>query len=725
MAHTELKISGMTCAACSGRIERVLSKADGVSAVNVNLTTEIASVDFDDNVLTQNDIIAKIQKLGFGAEEYDENKEEKDTKEDKKILYSFIVSAFLTFPLILGMFLNWFGVHIHFLHNPWFQLIISTPVQFVIGWRFYKHGFLAAKAKSPNMDVLIALGTSAAYFFSLYNVFTGKITPGSMEGLYFESSMTVITLILLGKYMEARAKNKTSDAIRKLMELQPETATIIVDGKEKTVTIGEVEHGDIILVRPGERIPVDGVIIEGGSSVDESALTGESLPADKSLGDNVFCATINKSGAFKMEAAKIGKDTALSQIIRMVKAAQGHKAPIQKTADKVSAVFVPAILVIALLTFVAWVSNLRSIETALINAVSVLVIACPCSLGLATPTAIMVGTGLGAENGILIKGGEYLETAHKISTVIFDKTGTITKGEPEVTDIIMLDNSDMKEEEVIDIAAAAESLSEHPLGTAIAQLSNTPKQIENFKAVTGKGIVASLSETPIAIGTRELMAYNNCPVSTNAEAIASELENQGKTAMFVLIGDRIRSIIAVADTIKKESKAAIEELNKLGIDVCMITGDNHRTAMAIANSVGITTVFADAKPENKSDYIKKLQAEGRICAMVGDGINDAPALATADIGIAMSNGTDIAMEAADITLMQGNPALVASAIKLSGYTMKKIKQNLFWAFIYNSIGVPFAALGFLNPVIAGAAMAFSSVSVVTNSLLLKRKGKKL
>lgn len=723
MVREEFKISGMTCAACSGRIERVLLKTNGVLSVNVNLTTEIASVEYDSEILDAEDIVLKVIKLGFGAEKYDETKEEKKNTEDKTLLFSFALSAIFTFPLIMGMLLGWFGVHLSFLHNPWLQFILATPVQFLIGWRFYKHGFLALKAKSPNMDVLIALGTSAAYFFSLYNVLTGKIVHGTMEGLYFESSMTVITLILLGKYMEARAKHKTSDAIRKLMELQPDTATLIVGGVEKVVNIGEVEIGDILLVRPGERIPVDGVVTEGESSVIEAALTGESLPIDKKSGDTVFCATINKSGAFKMQANRIGNNTALSQIIKMVKAAQGHKAPIQKTADKVSAVFVPAILVIAFITFVGWLIYSGNIETGIINAVSVLVIACPCSLGLATPTAIMVGTGLGAEHGILIKGGEYLETAHRITSVILDKTGTITKGEPDVTDIITTAGVD--KDEIIEIAAAVESLSEHPLGIAIAKLKTGELIVERFTSVTGMGVTAEVNGKKIAIGTRKLMLQCGAEISDDTDNVASSLEADGKTAMFVSVDEKLSAIIAVADTVKEESAAAITELKNMGIEVCMITGDNRKTAEAIAKSVGINTVFAEAKPENKSEYIKKLQADGKICAMVGDGINDAPALAASDIGIAMSNGTDIAMEAADITLMNGNPMLIPSAIKLSGFTINKIKQNLFWAFIYNSIGVPFAAFGFLNPIIGGAAMAFSSVSVVTNSLLLKRKGKKI
>ncbi len=723
MIYQDFKISGMTCAACSGRIERVLSKAEGVISCTVNLTTEIATVGYDEKTLTADDIINKIIKLGFGAEIYiEENDKNSDNKEYKKLKISFFISLVLTLPLLLGMVCDWVGINIHFLHNPYFQLVLATPVQFVIGYRFYKHGFLALKAKSPNMDVLIALGTSSAYFFSLYNVLTGKVIHGSMEGLYFESSMTIITLILLGKFLESRAKSKTSEAIKKLMELQPDTATVIRDGIEKTVSIGEVEIDDIILVKPGERIPVDGVIINGESSVDESALTGESLPVDKNVGDNVFCATINKAGAFKIEVLRVGKDTTLSQIIKMVKAAQGHKAPIQKVADKVSAVFVPAILLVAIITLVGWMIYSGDFETSLLNAVSVLVIACPCSLGLATPTAIMVGTGLGAEHGILIKGGEYLETAHKIQAIVFDKTGTITKGEPDITDVISYDT---EKDELIKIVSSIEAMSEHPLGRVIAEMTADRLEVTDFKSHTGMGVSGCVSLNKVFIGTRELMSENNIDVSDNIKETILRLENEAKTVMLVGSGHKVIGLIAVADTIKDESKEAIAELKNMKIDIYMITGDNKRTADAIGKLSGIDNIFAEAKPEDKASYIKKLKEEGKICAMVGDGINDAPALAVSDIGIAMSNGTDIAMESADITLVNNNLKLIPSVIKLSGFTIKKVKQNLFWAFIYNSIGVPFAAFGFLNPIIAGAAMAFSSVSVVTNSLLLKRKGKKI
>lgn len=726
MLRIELKIMGMTCAACSGRIERVLSKTDGISSANVNLTTEIATITFNESLISSDGIINKIQKLGFDAVIYDDAEEKENKSTDKKLLFSFLISAVFTLPLISGMILDLFGFSVHFLHNPYLQLILATPVQFIIGFRFYKHGFLALRAKSPNMDVLIALGTSAAYFFSLYNIFAGNVAHGSMEGLYFESSMTIITLILLGKTMEQRAKSKTTDAIRKLMELQPDFATLIKDGVEKTVKIGEIEVGDIILIRPGERIPADGIIVEGFSSVDESSLTGESVPVDKKMGDNVFCATINSLGALKVEVTHIGKDTSLSKIIKMVKEAQGHKAPIQKTADKVSAVFVPAILIIAMLTFVIWIILSKNIETSLINAVSVMVIACPCSLGLATPTAIMVGTGLGAEKGILIKGGEHLEAAHKISAIVFDKTGTVTKGKPEVTDVIVLTN-EISKEEIIKISAAAESMSEHPLGRAIAKYSdgNDNSSISDFKSHTGMGISAIVNNVCVAIGTRELMCDFKTEITKDAESSAAVYENDGKTAMFVSFDNKLVSIIAVADAVKETSAEAIEKLCAMGIKTYMMTGDNSRTAAAIAKSIKTDGYFAEAKPEDKAEYIKELREKGYICAMVGDGINDAPALAASDVGIAMSNGTDIAIEAADITLMNGNLLLVPSAIRLSGFTMRKIHQNLFWAFIYNTIGVPFAAFGFLNPVIAGAAMAFSSVSVVTNSLLLKRKGKLL
>ncbi len=720
MQHQEFKIGGMTCAACSGRIERVLAKTAGIESVHVNLTTSIASVSYDESLLSSTDIIAKIVKLGFEAEVFSGDfSEDAVQKEDRNLMYSLIFSGVLTVPLILGMVLSWFGIHLHFLHLPWLQLILATPIQFVVGWRFYKHGFLALKAGSPNMDVLIALGTGAAYFFSLYNVLSGNTQPGSMEGLYFESSMTIITLILLGKYLEARARAKTSDAIGKLIALQPQTATLIKDGNIQTIPLAEVQTGDILLVRPGEKIPVDGEIIEGHSSIDESMLTGESMPCDKGMGDTVFCASINLSGAFQMRAERIGRDTTLSQIISLVRSAQGVKAPIQKIADKVSAVFVPSILGIALLTFLGWFFLNGSLETALLNGISVLVIACPCSLGLATPTAIMVGTGLGAQKGILIKGGEYLETAHKLTAIVFDKTGTITNGTPALTDVIPVAGN---REELLSPVAAMEALSQHPLGRAIVQAAEAEQlsrpSVTDFESITGKGISAKINAGLWVVGTRTLMQEHQVETG-NLEDIASSLEAMGKTVMFVGANGKLMGLLAVADTIKPSAALAIRQLKELGCKVSMLTGDNQKTANAIASLAGIEEVFAEVLPNNKARQIATLQEDGHLVAMVGDGINDAPALATADIGIAMGGGTDVAIESADITLMRGDLTLVPTAIRLSRKTMQKIRQNLFWAFLYNSIGVPFAALGFLSPMLAGAAMAFSSVSVVTNSLLLK------
>ncbi len=720
MQTQELKIGGMTCAACSGRIERVLQKLDGVSQVNVNLTTSIATVVFSEEIISLEDIIQRIIKLGFEASPFIPEEEETfgRKKELVRLKISLIVSSLLTLPLILGMFLSWFGLHIHFLHNPWFQFVLATPVQFVIGWRFYKHGFYALKALSPNMDVLVALGTGVAYFYSVYNVFSGQTVPGSMEGLYFESSMTIITLILFGKFLEARAGEKTTDAITQLISLQPQTARILKDGIEKEIQLAEIEPGDILIVRPGEKIPVDGYITSGHSSIDESMLTGESLPCDKTAGDKVFCASINLAGSFQMCAERIGKDTTLSQMIKLVRNAQGSKAPIQKIADKVSAIFVPAVLAIAAITFTVWLIATKNFETSLLNSISVLVIACPCSLGLATPTAIMVGTGLGAKWGILIKGGEHLETAHKISAVLLDKTGTITKGQPAVTDVVAQD-----EYELLSDIAAIENLSEHPLAKAICRFAKENSlvlpEIKNFEAFAGMGVSACCKGRTLFVGTRKLMEENSIDYQSFEEA-AIRLESAGKTVMFAGSAAGLEGLIAVADTLKEDSAYAVTQLKNMGIEVIMLTGDNHATAQFIASQVGIERVYSQVLPDNKSRIVKDLQKDGYTVAMAGDGINDAPALVAADVGFAMSDGTHIAMESADITLMQGRLSLVPAAIRLSRKTIQKIRQNLFWAFFYNSIGIPFAALGFLNPVLAGSAMAFSSVSVVLSSLLLRR-----
>ena len=721
----------MSCAACAAKIEKKLNKLEGVKTAAVNLAAEKAVVEFESSKIKAFELIKTIETLGYKAEQEEEagqdREKEQREKEINKLRRELVISAVLSSPLILAMVLTLINLDIAFLHNEWFQLILATPIQFIIGYRFYKNSYYALKAKSANMDVLIAMGTSAAYFFSIYHAFFVPVPAHGemvMKELYFEASAVIITLILLGKYLEAVAKGKTSEAIKKLMGLQAKTARIIRDGNEVDIPIAEVEVGDIVVVRPGEKIPVDGIITEGNSSVDEAMLTGESLPVEKNIGDAVIGATINKYGTFKFRATKVGKDTVLSQIIKMVEDAQGSKAPIQKIADQVAGVFVPVVLVIALGTFLVWyflISGGQDITPAIISSVAVLVIACPCALGLATPTAIMVGTGKGAENGILFKGGEHLERTYKIDTIVLDKTGTITKGQPEVTDILPLGK--MAVEEILTLAAITEKKSEHPLGVAIYE--NAKKHFsdiadpDRFEALPGRGVTVAIGDKVLDIGTRKMMREKNLDIDPIELAIA-KFEDEGKTAMLFAVNGVMEAIIAVADTLKENSVEAINELKRMGIEVYMITGDNLRTANAIAKQVGITKVLAEVLPENKAEEVEKLKSQGKIVAMVGDGINDAPALATADIGMAIGTGTDVAIEAADVTLMRGDLRSIPSAIRLSKKTMNKIKQNLFWAFIYNIIGIPFAALGLLSPIIAGGAMAFSSVSVVTNSLSLKR-----
>jgi len=726
-----LTISGMSCAACAAKIEKKLNKLEGVAQAAVNLAAEKAVVDYDSTKIKPAELIQAVEALGYQAQRVEEagtdREKEQREREINRLKKELIISVVLSSPLILAMVLTLLNLDIAFLHNEYFQLILATPIQFIIGFRFYKNAYYAIKSKSANMDVLIAMGTSAAYFFSIYNAFFAPVPAHGemvMKELYFEASAVIITLILLGKYLEAVAKGKTSEAIKKLMGLQAKTARVVREGKEVDIPIAEVEVGDIVVVRPGEKIPVDGTIIEGHSSVDEAMLTGESLPVEKNIGDTVIGATINKYGTFKFQATKVGKDTALSQIIKMVEDAQSSKAPIQKIADQVAGVFVPVVLLIALVTFLVWyfgVSGGQDITPAIISAVAVLVIACPCALGLATPTAIMVGTGKGAESGILFKGGEHLERTYKINTIVLDKTGTITKGQPEVTDILPL--GQMTVEEILTLAAITEKKSEHPLGVAIYE--NARKHFtdipdpDRFEALPGRGVAAVIGDKTVLIGTRKLMREKNVDIDTLELAIA-KFEDEGKTAMLLAVNNVMEALIAVADTLKENSQAAINELKKMGIEVYMITGDNLRTAKAIARQVGITQVLAEVLPENKAEEVEKLKSQGKVVAMVGDGINDAPALATADIGMAIGTGTDVAIEAADVTLMRGDLRAIPAAIRLSRKTMNKIKQNLFWAFIYNIIGIPFAAFGLLSPIIAGGAMAFSSVSVVTNSLSLKR-----
>ncbi|MFP5115062.1 heavy metal translocating P-type ATPase [Bacillaceae bacterium C204] len=721
----KLDITGMTCAACSTRIEKVLNKMDSVEA-NVNLAMESAAISFDKEQVSSNDIITKIEKLGYGVR-FDEAEQKKQYKEEelKQKKHKFLLSVILSIPLLYTMLAHIpidLGLPMpHLLMNPWFQFLLATPVQFYIGGQFYVGAFKALKNKSANMDVLVSLGTSAAYFYSLAEGVKSIGNPAYMPHLYFETSAVLITLILLGKLFETMAKGKTTIAISKLLSLQAKEATVIRDGKEFQIPFEEVKVSDLVLVKPGEKIPVDGVVTLGQSSVDESMITGESIPVEKSLGDQVIGSTMNKNGTLTIKAVKVGKDTALAGIIKIVEEAQGSKAPIQRVADTISGYFVPVVVVISLITFLIWYFFVHPGEfsDALETAIAVLVIACPCALGLATPTSIMVGTGKGAEIGILFKGGEHLETAHKINAIILDKTGTITKGQPMVTDFIAYE----EEKKVLQYLVSAEKSSEHPLAEAIVKYGvekrSSTLPVKRFKAVPGYGIEAKIGKDEIFVGTRKLMNLKNIS-SLSGEQDLARLENEGKTAMFIAINSNIMGVVAVADTVKETAKLAVQQLHQLGIDVFMLTGDNERTAKAIAIQVGITNIIAEVLPEEKANHVKQLQHKGLKVAMVGDGINDAPALAVADIGIAIGTGTDVAIEAADITILGGELTLIPKAITLSKKTMQNIRQNLFWALVYNSGGIPIAALGLLAPWVAGAAMAFSSVSVVSNSLRLKR-----
>jgi len=718
----ELNIEGMSCVNCVKAVEKSLNKTEGISNSIINLTTEKASIEFDDKAVSPSQIISVIENAGYGASTIcEENDQIKD--ESGSLKTRLIVSIILSIPLMLAMISMIFNIHAPLLHNPWFQLIFTTPIQFIIGWKFYKTAYYSLKAKSPGMDVLVALGTSSAFFFSVYNGFFRNYPAGQYPELYFEASGILITLILLGKYLEARAKGKTSEAIQKLLELQPKTARVIRNGETEDIPIELVEINDRIIVRPGEKIPVDGIILSGVSSVDESMLTGESIPAEKQKDDKVFCGTINKHGSFEFQAQGIGKDTFLANIVKVVEDAQASQPPIQRLADKISAVFVPVVVSIAILAFLGWWLVTGDVTAAFIAGVSVLVISCPCALGLATPTAIMVGTGKGAENGILIKSGASLEIAHKIDSIVIDKTGTITKGKPEVTRLINYSN--FSDTEILKLSASIESKSEHPIAETIVNYAKS-KQLEiygceDFKAFPGYGLKGKVNNKEILIGTKELMLENNIVLDV-IEQDALKLEETGKTVIYIAINGKSVALISIADTIKEDSKEAISKLQKFGIDVFMLTGDNEKTAISIGKQVGILqdNIFAKVLPENKSTKVKELQKKNKIVAMVGDGINDAPALAQADIGFAIGSGSDIAIESGDIALMNNSLNTIVTAISLSKATMKKIKQNLFWAFIYNIIGIPIAAFGFLSPIIAGAAMSFSSVSVVTNSLSLKR-----
>ncbi|MDM5303253.1 copper-exporting P-type ATPase CopA [Bacillus subtilis] len=726
----EFDIEGMTCAACANRIEKRLNKIEGVTNAPVNFALETVAVEYNPKEASVSELKEAVDKLGYklklkGDEQRDSTASKK--KEERKQTARLIFSAVLSFPLLWAMvshftFTSFIWVPDIFL-NPWMQFALATPVQFLIGWPFYTGAYKALRNKSANMDVLVALGTTAAYAYSLYITIQSLGSHGHTAGLYYETSAILLTLILLGKLFETKAKGRSSDAIKKLMKLQAKTATVVRDGQEQIIPIEEVLVNDIVYVKPGERIPVDGEVIEGRSAVDESMITGESLPVDKNPGDSVTGATVNSNGFLKIKAVNVGKDTALSHIIKIVEEAQGSKAPIQRLADQISGIFVPIVLGIALLTFLIWYiwAAPGDFAAAISKVIAVLVIACPCALGLATPTSIMAGSGRAAEFGILFKGGEHLEKTHRIDTIVLDKTGTVTNGKPRLTDAIPFGH--FEETELLQFTAAAETGSEHPLGEAIVagvkgKGLEIPK-LNSFEAKVGAGVLAEAGGKTILVGTRKLMESEQIEHG-DLLAQMEELEAEGKTVMLVSIDGEAAGLVAVADTIKDTSREAVARLNALGLDVIMMTGDNRRTAEAIAKEAGITSVIAEVLPEQKAAEISRLQKEGRQTAMVGDGINDAPALATADIGMAIGTGTDIAMETADITLIRGDLNSIADAIRMSRLTMKNIKQNLFWALGYNSLGIPIAALGFLAPWIAGAAMAFSSVSVVLNALRLQK-----
>ncbi|HLR66743.1 MAG TPA: heavy metal translocating P-type ATPase [Virgibacillus sp.] len=717
----EFDVIGMTCAACSSRIEKVLNKQEGIKQATVNLTNESAQIEYNPEMVQESDLIGKIQKLGYDAQPK-ASKEEKLThkeKEIKQMQRKLLISALLSLPLLVTMLDHLLGIHLPSLFmNPWFQFALATPIQFIIGWQFYKGAYKSLRSGGANMDVLVTLGTSAAYFYSLYEAYKTIGNPVYVPHLYFETSAILITLILFGKYLETSAKSRTTVAISKLLNLQVKQARVIRDGEEVMIPIEDVIVGDLIMVKPGEKIPVDGIVVKGRTAVDESMITGESIPIEKDIEANVIGSTLNKNGTIEMKATRVGKDTALASIVKAVEDAQGSKAPIQRLADVISGYFVPIVVGIAFVTYIIWLVFVTpgNIETSLIAAIAVLVIACPCALGLATPTSIMVGTGKAAENGILFKGGEHLERTHQLDAIIFDKTGTITNGKPEVTDYT-------GDDQTLQLLASAENRSEHALAEAIVTFAKEKGiaivDVDAFTAIPGRGIKAVIKGKQVLVGTRNLMKENKIDVTMTEKKLV-DYETEGKTAMLIAVNGKFRGIIAVADTKKETAHQAIQQLKDDGLEVIMLTGDNDRTARTIAKQVGIDHVIAQVLPEEKADKVKEIQQQGKKVAMVGDGINDAPALATADIGIAIGTGTEVAIEAADVTILGGELLLIPKAIKLSHATIKNIRQNLFWAFAYNSAGIPIAALGLLAPWIAGAAMAFSSVSVVSNSLRLKR-----
>ena len=733
----DLPITGMHCAACAGRIEDALQGLVGVQQAQVNFATEKAAVYFDSAALDGQAIRSKIEEVGYGVLAVDPD-DPMDLErlarvaDIRDLSTKLLVSLALGIPVMLGSMPGLFPWAPVWLRQPIVFLTLATPVQFWVGWSFYQATWAALKQRSADMSTLIALGTSAAYAYSaavtlLPQAFTDL---GVGTHVYFDTAVMIIALIVLGRLLEARARGQTSDAIRKLMGLQARTARVWRDGKAIDIPVADVAIGDLVLVRPGEKVPVDGAITKGGSALDESMLTGESLPLDKTVGDAVFGGTLNKTGSFTMRAEHVGRDTVLAQIVQLVEDAQGSKAPIQRLADRVAKVFVPAVMAVAVLTFVAWLvwGPAPVIAFALLNFVAVLIIACPCALGLATPTAIRVGTGKGAELGILFKSGPALENAHRLQAVVLDKTGTLTKGQPSVTDVAT--HNGFTESEVLRLAASTEQASEHPVAQAIVAAARAgdleleaPSHVE---ALPGRGMTATVGFHSVLIGNQALMQDSDIPLDKLHE-IAEQLAGDGKTPVFVALNSRAAGIIAVSDTLKSHAQEAVASLRRLGLDVLMLTGDHRGSAQAVARQVGIDTVLAEVLPDQKAAQVKELQSQGKRVAVVGDGINDAPALAQADVGIAIGTGTDVALAAADVTLIAGDLRGVATAMQLSRRTMRTIRQNLFWAFIYNLLGIPVAAgilypiLGVsLNPALAAGAMALSSVSVVCNSLLLRR-----